>query len=342
MKFLSSIFSFETLRAVDLPSHWKASVVLMAALLVTAELGARFLLAPVGDHLWAYSPGTSPTAFEWYRALATEDETPGIVAIGDSTGARNFDPKAFSAASSFGDAYTLARPGNFPLAMRGNTLPLLQLGQPPEIVLLFQWAGSFRDDPRVERIERGSISPVLEARREGRVLVTDYLYLSRLYPARQYLSRYWIAGEPLLQPAGFGSFAPLVKSGDEAGGREVVATTRDADIVFSEVRREVLKELSQIAREQGFQVVAVIGPQREPERDKVTREHIEWLKALASEACRELVLLDMRTAPYIELSSFKDENHLFADAAASFSREVARRMSDLSLADPGSRCSPGE
>ena len=58
MKYLSSIFSFETLRSVGLPPNWKASIALLAVLLLSAELFARAMLAPVGDHLWAYSPGS--------------------------------------------------------------------------------------------------------------------------------------------------------------------------------------------------------------------------------------------------------------------------------------------
>ena len=150
--------------------------------------------------------------------------------------------------------------------MRGNTLPLLEVGQAPDIVLVFQWAGSFRDDPRVEQIERGSMSPVLEARRAGRWLVTDHLYVSRLYPARQFLVRHWVAGEPLLSPAGFGGFAPLNKASGEAVDNKITGSPADSDFVFSEERREVMHELMRIARERGFQVVIVMGPQREPDQ----------------------------------------------------------------------------
>ena len=41
MKFLSSIFSSETLRAVEFPAHWKASIALLVVLLLSAELAAQ-------------------------------------------------------------------------------------------------------------------------------------------------------------------------------------------------------------------------------------------------------------------------------------------------------------
>jgi len=180
-----------------MPRHWLASMALLAAILVGVEVAARVVLAPVGDHLWAYRPAASSRVFEWYRHLATSRRVPNVVAIGDSIGARNFDPEAFKEASGLGSVYSLTQAGNFPLALRSNTLPLLETGDSPEIVILLQWAGSFRDDPRVRQIESGALSPILEARRQGRRLVTDYLYMTRLFPARTLLLNYWIKGKQL-------------------------------------------------------------------------------------------------------------------------------------------------
>ena len=337
MKFLSSIFSSETLRSVELPTHWKASIVLLVVLLLGAELTARTLMTPVGDHLWAYAPASSPGTFEWYRSLATTAQTPSVVAIGDSTGARNFDPEAFSSASQIGNAYSLARPGNFPLAMRSNTLPLLEVGEPPEIVLLFQWSGSFRDDPRVRQIERGSLSPVLEARRNGESLVTDYLYLSRLYPARQFLWRHWMRGEPIVEPEPFGSFSPLRRRDDAAPAVTDVATDPGEAIAFSEERRDVVRDLLRTARDRGFVVVAVVGPQARPDGDFVTERHLAWLGELEAQACNEFVVLDVRAMPTLESSEFKDRNHLFAEGAARFSEQLGALLGEV-IPRAASRC----
>lgn len=339
MKFLSSIFSFDTLKSVHLPTHWKASIALLLVLIVGAELASRALLAPVGDHLWAYSPAASARSFEWYRSLANSGRTPRVVAIGDSTGARNFDPDAFSAESKLGPAYSLARPGNFPRALRSNTLPLLEAGKPPEVVLLLQWSGSFRDDPRVDQIERGSLSPILEARRNGRTLATDYLYMARLFPARTFLVRHWLQGGALLPPAGSGSFSPLQPGDGQVIEFPVKAPAGVTDVVFSEMRRDVVRELVRIAQSRGFVVIAVVGPQRDAGKDASTERHLRWLEDLQSSACEHFWVLDMREVVAVDANDFKDNNHLYASAAARFSAQLARWVDELRLRELSSRCS---
>ena len=340
MKFLSSIFSSETLRSVEFPAHWKASIVLLVALLLGAELAARALMAPVGDDLWAYPPASSPNSFEWYRVLATTERTPRVVAIGDSTGARNFNPEAFSSTSGVGAAYSLARAGNFPLALRSNTLPLLEVGKAPEIVLLFQWAGSFRDDPRVRQIEQGSLAPVLEARRRGVTPVTDYVYLARLYPARKYLWQHWMHGEPLITPTPFGSFSPLKRRDNSETGVAGIITGPADNVVFSEERRDVVRTLLRTARDRGFLVVAVVGPQVRPDDDLVTQRHLAWLGELEAMACGEFAILDVRATPFLDALQFKDRNHLYEEGANRFSEKLGELVGEVRLR-AGSKCDEG-
>lgn len=342
MKFLSSIFSSETLRSIELPRHWMASIALLAFLLVGAELTARILMAPIGENVWAYSPSNSYRAFEWYRYRSETGSTPRIVAIGDSTGARNFDPESAAASLGEQDVYSLARAGNFPIALRSNTLPLLETGEPPEVVLLFQWAGSFRDDPRVRQIERGARSSLLEARQEGRWLVTDLLYLARLYPARSFLVRHWIAGEPLVTSADFGSFSPLQRSGTGPGEVTDGTVPEQDDVQFSEARRDVVRRLLDIAKERNILVFAVVGPQRSPGLDPVTELHMQWLSDIRSANCANFEILDERAPAYLAADHFKDNNHLYADGAARFSSDLAGRLIDMISADPKSRCSRAE
>ena len=323
MKFRSSTFSFETLRAVGMPAHWRASISLLIILLLSAELAARVLMAPLGEHLWAYSPTSSAASFEWYRHLATSGRTPDVVAIGDSTGARNFDPAAFAAQTQFEDVYSLARAGNFPLALRSNTIPLLEVGDPPIVVLLLQSAGSFRDDPRVGQIERGAMSPILDARRDGRPLVTDYLHLARLFPARSLLRTHWIDDEPLLKPSSNGSFSPFHLKDEQRMDTPVVESLPTMDVRFSEERRGVILELLEVARMREFPVIAVVGPQRGSSEDVVTDLHLRWLRGLAAAGCGEFAVLDMRNAPYVESGEYKDNNHLYSKGAAKFSARLA-------------------
>ena len=295
MKFLSSIFSFKTLRAVGLPAHWRASIGLLIVLLLSAELAARVLMAPIGEHFWAYSPTESSASFEWYRHLATSGRTPDVVAIGDSTGARNFDPVAFATQTQFDDVYSLARAANFPLALRSNTLPLLEIGDPPNVVLLLQSADSFRDDPRVDQIEQGAMSPILDARRDGRPLVTDYLHLTRIFPARSLLRMHWIDGEPLLKPSSNGSFSPFHMKDEQRMETPTTEFLPSQDVSFSEERRGVILELLEIARMREFSVIAVVGPQRESSGDVVTDLHLGWLRELAAARCGEFGVLDTKS-----------------------------------------------
>jgi hypothetical protein len=326
MKFLSSIFSSETLESIRMPRHWLASLALLAIILIGAEVAARIALAPVGDNLWAYRPPASSRVFEWYRHLATNSSVPDVVAIGDSVGARNFDPQAFIEASGMGSVYSLAQAGNFPLALQSNTLPLLTIGDAPGTVILLQWAGSFRDDPRVRQIESGARSPILEARREGRKLVTDYLYVTRLFPARSHLFNYWINGKDLLpQPVG-GGFKPFQQPPDDRPRPAITAVSTTEHVSFSAERRNVVSELLEIARERQFRVIAVVGPLYGPDGDNVASEHVEWLKALEISSCGAMAVLDMRRASYLEPRHFKDNNHLFADGAAKFSAYLADRV----------------
>lgn len=323
MTFLSSTFSFETLKAVGLPAHWRASIGLMIVLLLGAELAARVLMAPLGEHLWAYSPTASSVSFEWYRHLANSGRAPDVVAIGDSTGTRNFDPVAFSAETRFDDVYSLARAGNFPRALRSNTLPLLEVGDAPNVVLLLQSADSFRDDPRVDQIEQGAVSPVLEARRDGRVLVTDYLHLARLFPARSLLRRHWIQRQPLLTPSGVGSFSPFHRNSDQGAGSAAAQYSTIEEVRFSDKRREVTLELTRIAREREFILYAIIGPRRDSGEDEVTTLHLQWLRELETATCGDITVLDLRNAPYVEPADYKDNIHLYSDGAAKFSAHLA-------------------
>ena len=338
MKFLSSIFSSETFRSIHLPRHWKASIALLAFLLVSAELTARFLMAPIGENVWAYSPTNSYRAFEWYRHRASNGLTPRVLAIGDSTGARNFDPESAAATLGQQDVFSLARAGNFPLAMQSNTLPLLEAGEPPDVVMLFQWAGSFREDRRVQQIERGSRSSLLEARQGGRWLVTDALHLARLYPARSFLRRHWIANESILVSSGYGSFSPLQKADTSPADNAVAATPAASEVKFSDARRDVVHQLLDIAQERDFLVVAVVGPQRNPGTDTVTERHLQWLRKIQAAACANFQVLDVRDSANLSATHFKDNNHLYADGAAVFSAYLADQLENLVSDLPGSSC----
>ncbi len=329
MKFPLSIFNFEQKIEPEIPRHWWASIGLLIGILVLAETSARVLLQPVGDNLWAYNPPSLATPFEWYRHLTEENMTPTVLAIGDSTGARNFDPDSFVAASSIENTYSLARRGNFPLALRSNTIPLLDSVNSPDIVILFQWPGSLLASPRVDKIEAGAVSPILEARRTGRFIITDHIYLTRMYRARTFLVNYWLRGKSLLRPPASNGFAPLSRPETETRADRPADSAVQQPVDFSEERRAVISRLSNLAEERQFLLVVVIGPYRSGERYQVGNRHLEWLRELQKAECENLVVMDLRDLLGDHPEFFKDNHHLYEDGAAYFSTRLGERIGQL-------------
>jgi hypothetical protein len=337
MKSLLSIFSSESAASIAIPRHWWASNVLLLILLITAEIFARVVLAPIGDYLWAYDSTALSRSFEWYRQQAENGSAPRVVAIGDSTGARNFDPSSFSEAAAVDSVYSLARAANFPRAMRSNTLPLLDLDSVPDAVILMQSPDTLRDDPRTDQIEAGMVSSILEARLDGRFIITDFIYVTRLYRARSYLLDYWIRNEPLIRPAGNNGFSPFAREEGVIDNRNRPTGQLDETFRFSEMRREVTKSLLNIAEARQFIVIAVVGPYLYGTDYAVTNEHLAWLEELEQEHCEALVVLDMRTMPGLSPEAFKDNHHLYESGARTFSGALGATVRDLLDRDIPSR-----
>lgn len=320
---------------MNMPRDWWATIVLLSVLLVGAELAARFVLAPIGNHLWAYDSTALSRSFEWYRHLSENEATPTVVVIGDSTGARNFDPESFAESSSIDSVYSLARAGNFPRALQSNTLPLLENGQAPEIVILLQWPGSLRDDPRTDQIEAGAVSSILEARLTGRFMVTDYFHVARLFRARSYLVSYWLRDEDLLQPPqgnGFSPFIPPVGA-DPANANPIVIPTDSTE--FSDKRRQVIRELMAVAEQRDFKLIVIVGPYRSGKKYAVANAHLEWLRTLEAEACENLVVVDAREVDGIGPGDFRDNAHLFINGANRFSSHLGELVADIRETNSG-------
>jgi len=313
--------------------------VLLVAILVSAEIGARILMAPIGDHLWAYESEALSRSFEWYRQLTQTGRTPDAVAIGDSTGARNFDPAEFARASSLPNVYSLARAGNFPRALLGNTLPLLDQENVPGIVILLQWPGSLRDDPRIAQIEAGAVSSILDARRTGKFMITDYLHVTRLFPARSYLRSYWLRDDPLLRPPANGGFSPFERPPGSSETTSAPFPVPSESAVFSAERRDVVRELVALAQRRHFTLLAIVGPFRSGKQNEVANRHLEWLRELEANACENLVVVDFREIDGLEPQHFKDDHHLYRDGAAIFSNRLGMLVSDIRRASSGERAS---
>src|SRR4051794_39576256 len=91
--FRSSIFSSSTLRPLaGGPGAGTAKAAVLAILLVVgAEGAARVALAPIGAY-WEYWTPAAAGKFEVYREQVRRGAVPGLVVVGDSTGARDIDP----------------------------------------------------------------------------------------------------------------------------------------------------------------------------------------------------------------------------------------------------------
>ena len=329
MKFRSSIFSSEQFAGLDIPRDWWASMALLAGILVAVELAARVLMAPVGEDLWTYGYGADPVPFEWYRVLSEDNRTPTVLVIGDSTAARNVDPATVAEAAAVDSVYSLAYPGNFPRALRSNTVALLDSGNTPEIVILFQWPGSLRDDPRVDQIEAGAVAPILEARSSGRFLISDLLYVTRIFPARRYLLDHWLRGKTLIRPPDGNGFVPLQRPAEARSQTPPEAPAPADSGPFSDMRRGVIRELVALAKEHDFLLVAVVGPFRSGDRYLLANRHLEWLREQERAACDNLFVMDLRQMPGIGPALFKDNHHLYADGAEAFSAALGKRIANL-------------
>lgn len=318
MKYRSSIFSSESLAVSEIPRDWLATLALTLFLLVAAEATARVLLAPLGDHLWAYDSPSMAKSFEWYRERAASGEPPTVLAIGDSTGQRNFDASVFASAAAIDSVYSLALAGNFPRSLRSNTLPLLDVESVPEVVLLFQWPGSLRDDPRTDQIEAGMVSSILEAQLDGRLMISDFLYLTRLFRSRSHIIDYWLRDKPLLRPAPNGGFSPFTPESAARIEADPDATLDESES-FSPARRQVVENLVDVAARRDFLLVAVVGPYRTGTEYVFGARHLDWLLELEQQSCGHLVALDVRDLQLLEHSDFRDNHHLYASGAEKFS-----------------------
>ena len=331
----SSIFSFDTLRLSSVPRAWTYSAIATVALFGLAELGARTLMAPVGERAWTYWDDKAANKFETYRQRALDGSAPEVLAIGDSTAAYNFVPASFSETSEVTDVYNLAWPANFPLSFQQTTLPILREGAAPRYVILIQAATSFIDQEDM-RIEAGILSSVLAKRQRGDFLVADYLHLSRLYPARRLLSKHWLRGETeLLDPPpaqgymSLGPGQPLTDTERQAriDGEAAHGETLNAKLDrrgFSEEKRASVTRLADLAKERGFQLIVVLSPLRSRPMPDVFVEHRAWLRELQED--KGFLLWDMLDTPEIAFDDYSDGIHLLEPAAVVFSRKLGERF----------------
>ncbi len=333
--FLSSIFSFNTLDRRSIPRRWVVSILAVAVLFVGAEVVSRVLMAPLGDHVWAYWDPVAADKFEWYRGKADAERTPEVLVIGDSTGARNFDPAAFAAASGVPSAYNMAWPANFARALAVNTLPLLANGAPPRTVILMESVNAFIDLPEVERFERSIVGGVLGKRSRGELVAADVLHLARVYQARFQLIDHWARGKQLVRRPPLLGFMPHTRPADAKA--PVPGAIREPDRPFSSDRRAVLLRLVELAKKRDFRLILTIGPYAWVPWPQAVAAHAAWLSEVAEANPEHVTFWDLRDTDAVTIDGFRDAQHLWDVDAARLSEWLGRRYAATELAQRHAR-----
>jgi hypothetical protein len=315
----SSIFSFDTLRLNGrAPAGFFRAALLALALSIAAEGTARMVIPAEGPRDEYWSRGAA-VKFETYRERANAGRTPAVLVVGDSTAARDFDPVAIAESTGL-DAYNLAWPGNFPLAFRCTTIPLLaSASNVPRVVVASFTPNGFSDTERIQRFEAGIVTSDICRRAAGDRIPADFIRLTLL---GRTLAR-GDSKEPDMTATELG-FMPLEGRSQEASRREDRARREKDDVrSITAERFEVVRELGRIARERGFTLVVVVPPVAPKERDG--NVYAEYTRALGqASADLGFTVIDWRHPEGYGRESFYDSVHLNAEAARRFSLELGR------------------
>ncbi len=327
--FLSSIFSSRTTSFSDARGGSSLKTLALVLCLVGgAEAAARAALRPIGDY-WAYWTPAAAAKFESYRSNVRRGTPPRVLVVGDSTGARDIDPRPLAEATGR-TAFNLAWPANFPLAFKSCTLPLLETGTRPDLVVASFIPSGFLDSNSARRFEQAILESSYCRRQREQISASDYSYLARIRPSLPFLRSWW-TGRSLPTVKNLG-FMPLTGSDDAP---EV--PTRMAG--FEDQRFAAIEDLYRAGHQFTFQVVVLIPPRRDPTAE-LRRAETEYLARL--ERCG-FEYVDYREPSFLTASDFHDRNHLNAHGAQALSQalgaELARRVAaGGQVAQRSSRC----
>jgi hypothetical protein len=331
LKYLSSIFSSKTVGEMGrVPRAFMLTIALALLLFAIAEGMSRAIVGKVGRR-WEYWDKIAAIKFEDYRTQVSSNAGPDIVVVGDSTAARDLDPRSMSKDRLAGkDIYNLAWPANFPLAFRATTLPLLREPyRAPRIVLASFTPTSFTNNPRVSEFEQEILESTYCQHLSGNYSFADKFFLPRLRNAMPFIHDSLEPNEEfneLRKNRGFMPSGAVVKD-----DRTAESATPASEIVGS--RFDVLIELAELSRQRKFELYILIPP-ISPGLDAPTADIYQKYLALLESAQKKynFTILDKRHTDFLTAEYFTDGTHLTRAGAELFSSTLPREFeSDFAM-----------
>lgn len=296
-------------------------MVLGLLLFAIAESVSRTIVRRVGRR-WEYWDKVAAVKFEDYRTRVSLNAGPDIVIIGDSTAARDLDPRSMATDHLTGkDIYNLAWPANFPLAFRTTTLPLLREPyQAPKIVLASFTPGSFTDNPRVGEFEQEILTSTYCQHVLGNYSFADKFFLPRLRNALPFIRKPNEEFNELRKNKGF---MPSEAVAEEY--RTSDSGTRASQIIAS--RFDVLIELADLSQQRKFELYILIPPVS-PALAVPTADIYQKYLALLETAQQRygFTILDKRHSDFLTNEYFTDGIHLTRAGAELFSSTLPREF----------------
>ncbi|WP_286820617.1 hypothetical protein [Desulfobacter sp. UBA2225] len=195
---------------------------------------------------------------------------------------------------------------------------------PPNTLILIQNPRSYIDSQKVVRFENSILSSQIAKRYSKDRLVSDYVYLSRLYAARVLLKKYWINHERILSEPKMAGFMPAEtgsKSKVENSEEEQMDVNETKD--FSKERLECFLQLAEITENRGIHLIVVLPPINSGKTPVLYRKYLDWLQSEQSDY--EFTIWDLSHPVFLKKKHFWDESHLNELGAKVFSLELGKR-----------------
>jgi len=275
-------------------------------LVVVAELTTRIVLSGLGRR-WEYWDMDASVQFEYFRHEQEQNRTPRIVIGGDSTGHHDINAVMIERNSGV-SVWNLASSGNFPMAFEESTLPLLESGPAPAILVISFIPTGLSGSSRLRASEASIVNSPYCRRRKAGWLVSDYMALAKIKPSLEYAVGWFEGSESTVVDCR--GFAPLKGT----VGKRIVSMRKnvstDKRSVLNSRRTSVIEKLAVLSHRRGINLFVVIPPSLDQSlrRRAINEAYADFLKR-KSERWKFRVINFSRFATE-RPNLFKDTNHL--------------------------------